>query len=207
MSKLTQTISFLCLLAFCTHLSAATASGPDERDREVLETVLLHLLADPEFEMARVPTDEAVIVLHVRTPEKIGFLSSNQIRIDTGNHTLPADLEAELRRRNTPPESKPHAYDAVSAFYTNLPFSPQIVVADLSILKGDPRRSHSTFQKAHPKAKGFVKAYLPGYSKEGSRALVRSAVGPSPHGAMVTALLEKRGDQWVVKWHHIARYA
>jgi hypothetical protein len=167
--------------------------------------VLLHLLADPEFEMTRVPTNGAVIVLHTRTPEKTGFLMTHQIRSDIGSHTLPSDVEEDLRRRNTPSDTKPDTYDAVTAFYTNLTFSAPIVVADLTDKTGG-RRSYRAFEEAHPKARGFARAYLPGYSKDSTRAVVRVGVGPSPHGAMVTALLEKRGDKWVVKWHHIAWY-
>ena len=68
-------------------------------------------------------------------------------------------------------------------------------------------RAYSALGAAHPKARGWVHAYLPGYSKDGSRAIVRAGVGPSAHGATLTALLEKRGDKWVVKWHYIAFYA
>ena len=68
------------------------------------------------------------------------------------------------------------------------------------------RRSYGSFSAAHPKACGWAEAYLPGYSKDGLRAIVRAGVGPSAHGAVVTALLEKIDGRWVVKWHHIASY-
>ena len=184
----------------------ATATVPDDRDRQVLETVLLHLLADSKFEMTRVPTNGALIVLHTRTPEKTGFLMSHQIRSDIGSNTLPSDVEEDLRRRNTPADAKPDTYDAVSASYTNLAFAIPIVIADLSDKMGG-RLSYGAFQKAHPKARGFARAYLPGYSKDGIYAVVRAGVGPSAHGAMATTFLEKRGDKWVVKWHYIAWYA
>ncbi len=199
-------VTLLCIaFSFISPVSGATASLPDERDRQVLESVLLRLLADSEFGRKRVPTNGAVIVLHTRTPEKTGFLMSHQIRSDIGSHSLPSDAEADLRRRNTPPDAKPDTYDAIAAFYTNLTFAAPIVVADLTDKTGGPR-SFGAFEEAHPKARGFARAYLPGYSKDGTRAVVRASVGPSAHGAMVTALLEKRGDKWVVKWHHIAWY-
>ena len=184
----------------------APATVPDERDRQVLEAVLLRLLADLEFDMTRIPTNEAVLVLHTRTPEKTGFLMSHQIRSDIGNHTLPSDVEEDLRRRNTPRGAKPDTYDAVPAFYTNLTFTAPIVVADVPGNMGG-RLSYGAFEQAHPKARGFARAYLPGYSKDGTRATVRASIGPAAHAAMVTALLEKRGDKWVVVWHHIAWYA
>lgn len=50
-------------------------------------------------------------------------------------------------------------------------------------------------------------AFLPGYSEDGSYAVVRAAVGPWAHAAMLTAVLEKSGDKWIVKWYCITRYA
>jgi hypothetical protein len=198
-------LTLLCIaVAFVLPVFGANTTVPDERDRQVLEVVLLRLLADSEFGMTTATTNGEVIVLHTRTPEKTGFLMSHQIRSDIGSHTLPSDVEGDLRRRNTPLNTKPDTYDAVAAFYTNLTFSARIVVADLTDKTGG--RAYGAFEKAHPKARGFARAYLPGYSKGGTRAVVRASVGPSPHGAMVTALLEKLGDNWVVKWHHIAWY-
>ncbi len=167
---------------------------------------MLHLLADAKFDMTRVSTNGGLVVLHARTPEGTGYLMSQQMRIDIGSHTLPSDVEGDLRRRNTPPDAKPDTYDAVTAFYTNLTFAAGITVADLSDKWGGPR-FYGAFEKAYPKARGWLEAYLPGYSTDGTRAVVRAGAGPSPHGAMVTALLEKRDGKWVVKWHHIAWYA
>lgn len=197
---------FVCIVcASFTPARAATSRVPDQRDGQVLQALLLRLLSDPKFDMTRVPTNGAVIVLHSRTPEKTGFLQAHQMRSDIGGYSLPGDAEQDLRSRNTPPNAKPDTYDAVAASFTNLTFAAGIAVADLTDKWGG-RRFFRTFEEAHPNARGWVKTYLPGYSKDGSRAIVRAAVGPSAHGAMVTALLEKRGDQWVVKWHDIAWY-
>lgn len=186
-----------------TQVRGATTTVPNEQDRQVLETLLLHLLADPKFDLTRVSANTGTIVLHTRTPDKTGFLMSHQMRSDIGSHNLPNDVEEDLRRRNTPPAAKPDTYDAIAASYTNLTFAAGIVVANVTDKLGG--RSYA-FEEAYPKARGYVRPYLPGYSTDGTRAVVRAGVGPSPHGAMVTALLEKRGDKWVVKWHHIARY-
>jgi hypothetical protein len=190
--------------------SGATPPVPDERDARVLETLLLHLLHDPKFEMTRVPTNEwviaPVIVLYSRTPEKTGFLQAQQLHSDTGEHTLPRWAEQDLRRRNSPVNAKPDSYDCVTAYYTNLTFHSRIVMTDLSNVSSN-RQSFRGLQDAYPNARGFVRAYLPGYSKDGNQALVRAAVAPSVHGAMITALLEKSGEKWIVKWYHIAQYA
>jgi len=183
-----------------------SAAPPDERDRQVLETLLLHLLSDAKFDMTRVSTNGATIVLHTRTPEKMGFLMSHQIRAEIGSRKLPSDAETDMRRRNTPADAKPDTYDAIAASYSNLTFAARIVVTDLTeTWKG--WRSSTLFEDAHPKARGWLEAYLPGYSTDGNRAVVRAGVGPWAHAAMLTAVLEKRGDKWVVAWYHVARFA
>ena len=198
-------LTLLCVaFAFVSPGFGADRSVPDDRDRQVLEAALLRMLADPDLDRPRTPTNEPVIVLHTRTPEKTGFLMSHQISSDIGKHTLPGDLEGDLRRRNTPSNAKPDTYDSITAFYTNLTFSSRIVVADVTDKAGG--RPYVAFEKAHPKARCFVRAYLPGYSKDGTFAVVRASVGPTPHGAMVTVLLVKLGEKWVVKWHQISRY-
>ncbi len=199
--------TLLCIIcAFLQPASGATPALPDERDRQVLETLLLHLLADPAFDVTRVSTNGASILLHTRTPEKTGFLMSHQIRSEIDSRTLPSDAETDLRRRNTPAAAKPDTYDSVTAYYTNLTFAAGIVVTNLSeISRG--RRLSASFADVHPKARGFLDAYLPGYSNDGTRAVVRAGVGPWAHAAMLTAVLEKRGDKWTVVWYHVARFA
>jgi hypothetical protein len=199
--------ALLCIAcAFFQPASGATPTVPGERDRQVLETLLLHLLSDPKFDMTRVSPTGATILLHTRTPEKTGFLMADQIRSDLGPRTLPSDAENDLRRRNTPPDAKPDTYDSVTAFYTNLTFAAGIEVSNL-VETGEGRRPFRSFEDTHPKARGWLEAYLPGYSKDGARAVVRAGVGPWAHAAMFTAVLEKTGDRWVVKWYHISRYA
>ena len=188
----------LCIAcAFFQTALGATPTVPEERDRQVLQTLLLHLLSDAKFDMTRIPPAGATIVLHTRTPEKTGFLMSGQIRSDLGSRTLPIDAENDLRRRNAPTDAKPDMYDSVTAFYTNLTFAAGIEVTNLT----DPFR----FEGTHPKARGWLEAYLPGYSKDGTLAVVRAGVGPWAHAAMLTAVLQKTGDKWVVKWYHISR--
>jgi hypothetical protein len=201
-------LAFVCLFAgFVLPVAGeAEPTVPDDRDRQVLEALLLHLLVDKDFDMTRVPTNGATIVLHARTPEKTGFLMSHQIRSEIRERTLPAGTETDVRRRNTPPRA-PDTYDSVTAYYTNLTFHSGIVVADLTELWKRGRRSSISFPETYPKARGWLEPYLPGYSKDGMCAVVRAGVGPWVHGAMLTAVLEKTGDKWVVKWYQVAWFA
>jgi hypothetical protein len=190
----------------CAFVLPVSAASPDERDGRVLETLLLHLLTDSSFDLTRVPTNGATIALHSRTPKKTGFLMPEQIKGEIDQRTIPTDAESDLRQRNTPADAKPDTYDSVAAFYTNLTFAAGIVVTNLTeTWKGRP--SLTSFADAHPKARGWLEAYLPGYSRDGTRAVVRAAVGPWAHAAMLTAVLEKRGNQWKVVWYYIARFA
>ena len=186
-------------------VSGAKSSIPDERDQQVLEALLLHLITSPDFNMTRVSTNEATIVLDGRTPEKTGFLIPEQMHSDMGRQIIPSDVERDLRMRNTVSDAKPDTYKAVTAYYTKLVFSARIQVGNLPNQVGAFRRPGS-FEEDHPKARGWVRSYLPGYSKKGTTAVVRANAGPSPHGATVTALLEKRGEKWLVRWLHVARY-
>lgn len=184
----------------------AISSSPDERDRQVLECLLLHLLTDQSLKLTQAPGNGASIVLHTQTPEGTAFLRWNQIRSDSGSRPLPSGTLRDLRRRNVPAEAKPEAYDAVVASYSNLTFAAGIVVADLTELR-KRRPSYHAFEDTYPKARGWLMAYLPGFSKDGSWALVRADIGPSSHGAMLTAVLARREARWIVQWYHIAYYA
>ena len=206
MNALRQFRHLFLLCITCVIVLPVSAAPPDERDRQVLETLLLHLLADSKFDLTRVSTNRATIVIHARTPEKTGFLMPHQIRSEIGSRKLPSDAESDMRRRNTPTDAKPDTYDSVTASYTNLTFAAGIVVTNLTeIWKG--RRSFTSFQDGQPKARGWLEAYLPGYSKGGTRAIVRASVGPWAHAAMLTAVLEKRDDKWTVVWYYVARFA
>jgi hypothetical protein len=202
-------LRFHCLIWFCAAVGfgsttlAVVPTVPDERDRQVLETLMLHLLSDTNFDVTRVPaTNGTSILLHVRTPDKTGFLMSQQIHGEIRNQTLPEDAENDMRRRNTPLDAKPDTYDSVPVTYTNLTFAAGIVITNLN----ETWTQRNSFEQTHPKARGWLDAYLPGYSADGTRAVVRAGVGPWAHAAMLTAVLEKVGDKWVVKWYHVARF-
>jgi hypothetical protein len=184
----------------------------DERDRQVLECLALHLLTDPEFRMTMASLAEAPdarglnVVLHCR---KLGGISFELSSEDwTGANTpaglLAGDIRAGLARRNPPPELGTKASDMPS--FGHWALDHRVVIAEVS---GMPAGlgSRQRFESAHPKAKGWLAAYLPGYSSNGTRALVHAWVGPSAHGACLTGLLELHGDQWAVKWRRFVYYA
>jgi|GEM_PF-3187722 len=201
------TFWLVALCPFASSVPAATAVLPDQRDGQVLEALLLHLLADPHFDRTRVSTNGESIVLNARTPRSYDWHSA-VAPDDIGDPRSLSEAESSLRERNAPTDAndknipffKVLSGTVGTVYYTNLTFAAGIVVADLTpTLTG----RYGAFKEAHPKARGWVAACLPGYSKDGTRAVVSADVGPSAHGATLTALLEKSGDRWVVKWYHL----
>jgi len=116
-------------------------------------------------------------------------------------HQLPAGMSEVLMQRN----GKPGTFDANPATFVKWKFDPKIVLADSSEDLGG-NRFQDVFTKKFPTARGWVEPWLPGYSKDGTLALVRGWLGPTPHGAVFTTLLERKGDRWVVKWHSISYF-
>ena len=53
----------------------------------------------------------------------------------------------------------------------------------------------------------WVEVFLPGYSEDGKRAVLRFSYGPNPHGAAGTYLLAKTNKTWNVVWRVFAHYA
>ncbi len=180
----------------------AQAYSPGERDRQVLNTVLLHVLTDSESNMTRFSGANATVILHVQTPDKTGMIRPEQIAADVGKgHSVSADILSDLLHRN----EKPGSYDSWLVSFAGLKFDKRIVLADLIAL-GKNDRTGLAFEHAYPTARAWIEAWLPGYSKDGTQAVARGWIGPSDHGAVFTAFLEKSGDKWLIKWHHLSRF-
>lgn len=180
----------------------------DERDRQVLECLGVYLLRDPEFRMTMTSVSgsadarELNVVLHCR---KLGGISFELASEDWLGDSAPAgfvseDTRSDLTRRNP----RPKGHDQPS--FQHWILDRRVVMAEVS---GMPAGlgSRRAFENAHPKAKGWFAAYLPGYSSDGARALVHAWIGPSEHGACMTAFLAFVGDHWEVKWRRFVYYA
>ncbi len=192
----------------CTSARESLATSPpgvaNERDKQVLETALLHLLAADDFNFTAADKGEPLIVLHAQTPEYSGMIRPEQIRGEIREgFTIPDGIQRDLLRRN----EQPGSYRARVASFSDLEFDQQILVAEVTAQQERFKETRfDAFAMAYPRARGYVEAYLPGYSKDGSHALVRACVGPSPHGAMATILVERSGHKWLVKWCYIALF-
>lgn len=170
------------------------------RDRQVLEALLLFLHADSRLDLTSVRASRGTIVLHHQTPDTgTAFIQPAQLTRYLEGHRLPAPIRQDLVRRNV----RPGTYETYQRSFASLRFPAQIEVADLS---GKMNSRTFAFSEAYPRARGWVEAFLPGYSTDGDTAAVRAWIGPSVHGALVTALLTRRGGAWRVVWRALARF-
>jgi len=182
---------------------AGSGAPPDARDQRVLQAALLHLVADPGFVMPGAARDGRSIVLSSRSATGTGMIESYQMRSDVGSAlTIPDDLEKDLLRRNATSQGS-----SVVVSFGGSNLDSRITVADLTTGEPPAIERRPPFSERFPQARGWVEPWLPGYSKDGRRAIIRAWVGPSPHGASVTVLLERSGRSWVVRWSRIAHYA
>jgi hypothetical protein len=122
--------------------------------------------------------------------------SLDQEQLNNGlarRQTVPEDVGNSLRARNAAGPTSLASFKSTS---------PKILVGDLSeVPEGDDWQEE--FEKRFPDAKGYIKAWLPGYSRDGRTAVLRFRVGPTPHGAVGTYFFEKSNGLWKVKWKHI----
>jgi hypothetical protein len=80
------------------------------------------------------------------------------------------------------------------------PTSLGVEVTDLSSLERE-------FLGGYPGARCHLRLWLPGYSLDAKRSLVRFSWGPTAHGSSATYLLERTDQGWQIRWKHIAYYA
>lgn len=171
-------------------------------DRQVLQALLLALAEDKEFP-APEDASKPIMVLHFRNPElSEPLVNAAQVSSDTGGKVLPHDAWNDLVRRNVvrrDPKTR-------EVYYEGLPFDPKIAVGN-AFPEPPPPLQGKTFQEENPDARGFVAAWLPGYSADGNTAVVRARVGPVKRLANLTAILRKQGDRWAVVWRKISVYS
>jgi len=176
------------------------AVGDD--DYQVLEMVLLDLIDFKEFTPLVDDGKKTDIVLSEKTAGSTGtmgssgFLSDDQLRGESHDkkpYLIPADIRADLRRRN------PKEPVSLRGFK---PSRTKILLRDLSGLK-----RFGEFERKHPDARGYVEAWLPGYSKDGQTAVLRAWFGPTSHGATATYMLANKKGRWAIVWRKVAYYA
>ncbi len=170
-------------------------------DYQILELVLLDLIEFKDFSPSIDVGTKSDIVLSEKTAGSSGLLSDGQLGIEfDGKRTdlIPAAIREGLRSRN------PNEPVSLRGFKSS---SPKILVRDLSALERFRKSErNSEFKRTYPNARGYVKAWLPGYSTDGQTAVPRALLGPTPHTATATYMLTKKNGRWTVVWRKVARY-
>src|SRR5262245_2528894 len=139
-----------------TTIEVAPPGIADERDAKVLEALLLALLKDPDFDLARSTTDPEMIVLDEHVPSKTGFIGRAQVQAEAGKQReIPDELIEGLLQRN----QQPGTYDTLPASFAGLAFDRRIVVANLDAIRQQSRRSDKAFEDAYPQASAWVSAW------------------------------------------------
>ncbi|MCW3096805.1 MAG: hypothetical protein JWL77_2423 [Chthonomonadaceae bacterium] len=176
-------------------------------DFSILEVVLTDLLKNHDFNEA---LGDKYVLLGAKAPAQP--LNTDLMLNTAGKqvNSLPADVWTDLWKRNHEmalvpsfphdslllrDEFKPERYE-----WENFhPRNPQISVHDIRLyLSGI--EGWAQFKHDYPEAKGFISAWLPGYSKDRKTAVLHFMVGPGAHGGFGTYLLIHSGGQWKIKW-------
>lgn len=167
-------------------------------DAAVFDTVLADLLRWAVFDNPfGHDSIREKIVVHSASRPQTPTLKQRRIHSDTQRRVLPRDAYKNLLKRNVRPVSLTDYH----------PTDSRIIIDDASSVISSRRyMSVTVFSQRYPDAKGFVHLWRPGYSKDGSSALVRLRIAKSKkrEGAVVTYLLVKDEETWRVDWRMVS---
>jgi hypothetical protein len=169
------------------HVRLETASPPrrSNPDHDIFDLVLADLIENQGFSTAvygdgRAKTE---IVLVGTTLEGPGERRATWG--PCGAEPLGADVLDDWAERN------PRGVRFVLSEYK--PTGPRILVRDEGQVDFG-----LDFRDQFPKAREYVRAYLPAYSRDGHAALFRFSFGPTAHGARGCYLLRKVKGRWEI---------
>ena len=175
------------------------ASSPD---RDVLEALLLSVVTDKQFPPPE-RGDKGTIVLNERNPKSVEpLINASEVNYETGRKDLPKDAWDDLVRRNVIRQNP----NSRQISYQGLQFDPKIQVGN-AFPGPEPPYIGKTFEDVYPTARGWICAWVPGYSKDGKTAVVRAQVGPVTHVATLTAILRELNGKWIVIWRRYSVYS
>jgi hypothetical protein len=183
------------------------AAAETRRDYAVLEAAR-NDIASPEnpehkYRVQRFGPGREIVIddtttrsLHFRSMIVEGDIVAESRNIDGLDlRKTAADVQADFRRRNR---------GASRSLADFRPTNPNIIVRDLSSICEDCDDFFERFDKQYPNAWGYVWAFLPGYSNDGTTAFVLFDGGPNgDHGLYWVYLLRRQGKRWIVQWRHL----
>jgi len=172
--------------SFTTHDVAVITTALDHFRKADITVELVSRQGLPETNRT-----ELVICPHTNT-NRLPFTEDpvlDDAAQDAGG-TLSRGLKRGFRRRNT-----------VSVSIAGIVEQSPLFVA---VSENGIRRFR--FADDYPKAKAYVDLWLPGYSRNGTSAIVSFFFGPRHHHTQAFYKLEKSGGSWRVEWHKFNYY-
>jgi hypothetical protein len=182
----------LFLLIVVASARPAVAEPPDatnapvasSTDYEVIELVLLDLIDYKEFRPeSDLDGKKTKIVLSDLTRGGPAGLLAQEASKPEWN--ISEEALVDLLHRN------PKRPVSLAEF---VPTNERILVKNLNNIN-----LRHDFRKTYPDARGYVKTWLPGYSKDGLEAAVVVSFGPRAHAATAVYWLVRDDGQWKVK--------
>jgi hypothetical protein len=156
-------------------------------DGLVLTAALQDLSKSTELSTSSDADKKRLVLLHERTgmPDDLSF-SSIENDLEGGEWAVPKAMLENLRLRNARMSSLRHIRLGKNILVTNLA-APRGFIDEAEL------------DRRYPGWKAWVLTWLPGYSTERTKAVVRFDFGWSPHGASATYLLVRRKGKWKVQ--------
>jgi hypothetical protein len=168
-----------------------------EDDFKILDVVLVDLLEYKDFNTFSHKKDVSTdIILDTTTVGHSFYISQGQLDGEAyrdEEHAVSIELGDDLRKRNPKEPISLAGYKSPSL---------KIVVKKTAV----PAFGEEISEDG-AKAKHYVTAWLPGYSKDGNTAVFRATFGPTPHGATLTYKLAKKDGKWTIIWRKVSFYA
>ncbi len=171
------------------------------RDYAVLEAAL-NDMADPKNPEHRTRVENKgpgreIVIGNQMLSGDVGVIDVESVSHDSNGkdpQRIPIDIQEDFNRRGKERGRSLNEFK---------PANSNILVRDLDKLFDESDDPIFKFIKDYPTAWGYVWAYPPGYSKDGTWAFVAFAGGPNGgHPLDWDYLLKRDRNRWIVLWRH-----
>lgn len=179
---------FIGTLAIILPISAIDTVRTElaDMDQQVLQIVLTNLINHPKLQRPRNRTiDNPRIILTADTPDTE----------PPADDQVLSDIEVPLPR-----EELDNMRQRASTQKPLLPFENFRFPLPIIVVRPPFDRSRISMEQRFPDAIAYFHPWLPGYSSDRKRVVVRGYLGPSAHGGAATALLQQDGQHWKLIW-------
>ncbi len=178
-------------------------------DEQLLDVALVDLLTNSDFDEA-LGSDS--IVLALKGPGRALYRGAFPPPDARPTFPISAELWENFQARNSTPTRVPDDLQAVLPAHFDwsgfVPRDKRILVRDVDHIyhNRDGLAGWSDFRSLYPRAKGYIIAWRPGYSKDTNTALLPFVTAPSYHGGIGGYILKKVRKKWKIAFRHIHEY-